>query len=137
MRKLYLLTLSIWLPWIVFSQTDTVSIQTKSFPITIVKEIAKDLIRYDSVKNELLHVNNLILETEKKIYLKDSLLFSYIEKEQKYKDIIKINNEKYQVLENNFVSNQNLLKKEKMKNTINQILIGLSIFGFTYSLIFK
>jgi hypothetical protein len=84
-----------------------------------------------------LHVNNLILETEKKIYLKDSLLFSYIEKEQKYKDIIKINNEKYQVLENNFVSNQNLLKKEKMKNTINQILIGLSIFGFTYSLIFK
>jgi hypothetical protein len=137
MRKLYLLTLSIWLPWIVFSQTDTVSIQTKSFPITIVKEIAKDLIRYDSVKNELLHVNNLILETEKKIYLKDSLLFSYIEKEQKYKDIIKINNEKYQVLESNFVSNQNLLKKEKMKNTINQILIGLSIFGFTYSIIFK
>jgi hypothetical protein len=137
MRKLYLLTLSIWLPWIVFSQTDTVSIQTKSFPITIVKEIAKDLIRYDSVKNELLHINKVILETEKKIYLKDSLLFSYIEKEQKYKDIIKINNEKYQVLENNFVSNQNLLKKEKMKNTINQILIGLSIFGFTYSLIFK
>jgi len=137
MRKLYLLTLSIWLPWIVFSQTDTVSIQTKSFPITIVKEIAKDLIRYDSVKNELLHINKVILETEKKIYLKDSLLFSYIEKEQKYKDIIKINNEKYQVLESNFVSNQNLLKKEKMKNTINQILVGLSIFGFTYSLIFK
>jgi hypothetical protein len=131
------LILSIWLPWIVFSQTDTVSIQTKSFPITIVKEIAKDLIRYDSVKNELVHINKLILETEKKIYLKDSLLFSYIEKEQKYKDIIKINNEKYQVLESNFVSNQNLLKKEKMKNTINQILIGLSIFGFTYSIIFK
>jgi hypothetical protein len=95
------------------------------------------LIRYDSVKNELVHINKLILETEKKIYLKDSLLFSYIEKEQKYKDIIKINNEKYQVLESNFVSNQNLLKKEKMKNTINQILIGLSIFGFTYSIIFK
>jgi len=95
------------------------------------------LIRYDSVKNELLYVNNLVLETEKKIYLKDSLLFSYIEKEQKYKDIIKINNEKYQVLESNFLNNQNLLKKEKMKNTINQILIGLSIFGFTYSIIFK
>lgn len=95
------------------------------------------MIRYDSVKNELLYVNNLILETEKKIYLKDSLLFSYIEKEQKYKDIIKINDEKYKVLESNFVSNQNLLKKEKTKNIINQILIGLSIFGFTYSIIFK
>ena len=95
------------------------------------------MIRYDSVKNELLYVNNLILETEKKIYLIDSLLFSYIEKEQKYKDIIKINDEKYKVLESNFVSNQNLLKKEKTKNIINQILIGLSIFGFTYSIIFK
>lgn len=122
---------------IVFSQTDTVSIQTKSFPITIVKEIAKDLIRYDSVKNELLYTNNLLIENEKKVSLKDSLLFSYIEKEQKYREIIKLNNEKYQVLESNFVSNQNLLKKEKMKNTINQILIGLSIFGFTYSIIFK
>ncbi len=122
---------------IVFSQTDTVSIQTKSFPITIVKEIAKDLIRYDSVKNELLYTNNLLIENEKKVSLKDSLLFSYIEKEQKYMEIIKLNNEKYQVLESNFVNNQNLLKKEKMKNTINQILIGLSIFGFTYSIIFK
>jgi hypothetical protein len=122
---------------IVFSQTDTVSIQTKSFPITIVKEIAKDLIRYDSVKNELLYTNNLLIENEKKVSLKDSLLFSYIEKEQKYREIIKLNNEKYQVLESNFVNNQNLLKKEKMKNTINQILIGLSIFGFTYSIIFK
>ena len=129
--------LLIWLPLIVFSQTDTVSIQTKSFPITIVKEIAKDLIRYDSVKNELLYTNNLLIENEKKVSLKDSLLFSYIEKEQKYREIIKLNNEKYQVLESNFVSNQNLLKKEKMKNTINQILIGLSIFGFTYSIIFK
>ena len=122
---------------IVFSQTDTVSIQTKSFPITIVKEIAKDLIRYDSVKNELLYTNNLLIENEKKVSLKDSLLFSYIEKEQKYREIIKLNNEKYQVLESNFVNNQNLLKKEKMKNTINQILIGLSIVGFTYSIIFK
>jgi len=137
MKKLYLLILLIWLPLIVFSQTDTVSIQTKSFPITIVKEIAKDLIRYDSVKNELLYTNNLLIENEKKVSLKDSLLFSYIEKEQKYREIIKLNNEKYQVLESNFVSNQNLLKKEKMKNTINQILIGLSIFGFTYSIIFK
>ena len=32
---------------------------------------------------------------------------------------------------------KNLLQKEKTKNVINQILIGLSIFGFTYSIIFK
>ena len=122
---------------IVFSQADTVSIQTKTFPIAIVREIAKDLVRYDSVKNELLIVNHLTIENEKKLFLKDSLLFSYIEKEQKYKEIIKIQNEKYGILNDSYINNNNLLKKEKVKNTINQILIGLSIFGFTYSIIFK
>ena len=137
MKKLYLLILLIWLPLIVFSQADTVSIQTKTFPIAIVREIAKDLVRYDSVKNELLIVNHLVIENDKKLFLKDSLLFSYIEKEQKYKEIIKIQNEKYGILNDNYINNNNLLKKEKVKNTINQILIGLSIFGFTYSIIFK
>jgi hypothetical protein len=137
MKKLYLLILSIWQPLIVFSQADTVSIQTKTFPIAIVREIAKDLVRYDSVKNELLIVNHLVIENDKKLFLKDSLLFSYIEKEQKYKEIIKIQNEKYGILNDNYINNNNLLKKEKVKNTINQILIGLSIFGFTYSIIFK
>jgi hypothetical protein len=137
MKKLYPLILSIWLPLIVFSQADTVSIQTKTFPIAIVREIAKDLVRYDSVKNELIIVNNLAIENNKKLFLKDSLLFSYIEKEEKYKEIIKIQNEKYNVLNESYMNNNNLLKKEKVKNTINQILIGLSIFGFTYSIIFK
>ena len=122
---------------IVFSQADTVSIQTKTFPIAIVREIAKDLVRYDSVKNELLIVNHLSIENEKKLFLKDSLLFSYIEKEQKYKEIIKIQNEKYDILNESYMINNNLLKKQKVKNTINQILVGLSIFGFTYSIIFK
>lgn len=122
---------------IVFSQADTVSIQTKTFPIAIVREIAKDLVRYDSVKNELVIVNNLAIENNKKLFLKDSLLFSYIEKEEKYKEIIKIQNEKYNILNDSYMNNANLLKKEKVKNTINQILIGLSIFGFTYSIIFK
>lgn len=122
---------------IVFSQADTVSIQTKTFPIAIVREIAKDLVRYDSVKNELLIVNNLAIENNKKLFLKDSLLFSYIEKEEKYKEIIKIQNEKYNILNDSYIINANLLKKEKVKNTINQILIGLSIFGFSYSIIFK
>lgn len=122
---------------IVFSQADTVSIQTKTFPIAIVREIAKDLVRYDSVKNELLIVNNLAIENNKKLFLKDSLLFSYIEKEDKYKEIIKIQNEKYNILNDSYLNNTKLLKKEKVKNTINQILIGLSIFGFSYSIIFK
>lgn len=122
---------------IVSSQVDTDSIQTKTFPISIVKEIAKDLIRYDSVRNELNTTNNLIIENSRKLALKDSLLFSYIEKEQKYKELIKVQNDKYEVLNNSYIDNKNLLQKEKTKNVINQILIGLSIFGFTYSIIFK
>ena len=137
MKKLLMLLILLKLNLTVFSQTDTVSIQTKTFPIAIVREIAKDLVRYDSVKNELLIVNNLTIENNKKLFLKDSLLFSYIEKEDKYKEIIKIQNEKYTILNDSYMNNANLLKKEKVKNTINQILIGLSIFGFTYSIIFK
>ena len=101
------------------------------------KEIAKDLIRYDSVRNELNTTNNLIIENSRKLALKDSLLFSYIEKEQKYKELIKVQNDKYEVLNYSYIDNKNLLQKEKTKNVINQILIGLSIFGFTYSIIFK
>ena len=122
---------------IVSSQVDIDSIQTKTFPISIVKEIAKDLIRYDSVRNELNTTNNLIIENSRKLALKDSLLFSYIEKEQKYKELIKVQNDKYEVLNYSYIDNKNLLQKEKTKNVINQILIGLSIFGFTYSIIFK
>ena len=137
MRKLYLLTLLTWLPLIVFSQTDTDSIQTKSFPISIVKDIVKDLIRCDSLRNELYTVNELLIENEKKKLINDTIIITFYEKELRYLDMIKNQNEKYLLLEKNINVLQANIKKDKFKNSINQFLIGIGIMGLTYSLIFK
>ena len=137
MRKLYLLTLLTWLPLIVFSQTDTDSIQTKSFPISIVKDIVKDLIRCDSLRNELYVVNELLIENEKKKLINDTIIITFYEKELRYLDMIKNQNEKYLLLEKNINVLEANIKKDKFKNSINQFLIGIGIMGLTYSLIFK
>jgi hypothetical protein len=137
MRKLYLLTLLTWLPLIVFSQTDTDSIQTKSFPISIVKDIVRDLIRCDSLRNELYVVNELLIENEKKKLINDTIIITFYEKELRYLDMIKNQNEKYLLLEKNINVLEANIKKDKFKNSINQFLIGIGIMGLTYSLIFK
>ncbi len=122
---------------IVFSQTDTDSIQTKSFPISIVKDIVKDLIRCDSLRNELYVVNELLIENEKKKLINDTIIISFYEKELRYLDMIKNQNEKYLLLEKNINVLEANIKKDKFKNSINQFLIGIGIMGLTYSLIFK
>jgi hypothetical protein len=122
---------------IVFSQTDTDSIQTKSFPISIVKDIVRDLIRCDSLRNELYVVNELLIENEKKKLINDTIIITFYEKELRYLDMIKNQNEKYLLLEKNINVLETNIKKDKFKNSINQFLIGIGIMGLTYSLIFK
>jgi len=122
---------------IVFSQTDTDSIQTKSFPISIVKDIVRDLIRCDSLRNELYVVNELLIENEKKKLINDTIIITFYEKELRYLDMIKNQNEKYLLLEKNINVLENNIKKDNFKNKINQFLIGIGIMGLTYSLIFK
>jgi hypothetical protein len=137
MRKLYLLILLTWLPLIVFSQKDIDSIQTKSFSISIVKDIVKDLIRCDSLRSELYAVNELLIENEKKKLINDTIIITFYEKELRYLDMIKNQNEKYLLLEKNINVLEKNIKKDKFKNNINQFLIGIGIMGLTYSLIFK
>jgi len=122
---------------IVFSQTDTDSIQTKSFPISIVKDIVRDLIRCDSLRNELYVVNELLIENEKKKLINDTIIITFYEKELRYLDMIKNQNEKYLLLEKNINVLETNIKKDKFKNSVNQFLIGIGIMGLTYSLIFK
>lgn len=137
MRKLYLLILLTWLPLTAFSQKDIDSIQTKSFSIGIVKDIVKDLIRCDSLRSELYAVNELLIENEKKKLINDTIIITFYEKELRYLDMIKNQNEKYSLLEKNINVLEKNIKKDKFKNNINQFLIGIGIMGLTYSLIFK
>ena len=125
-------------PLILFSQKDIDSIPTnKIISLTIAREIVKDLTRCDSVKVELDIANDLILKSSEKSILKDSIISVYKEKEIRYLDFIKNQDKKYELLETSKKYLEDSLKRDRTKNNINQIFIGLSILGLTYSIIFK
>ena len=126
------------MPLILFSQKDIDSIPTnKNISLTIAREIVKDLTRCDSVKVELDMANDLILKSTEKSILKDSIISIYKEKEIRYLDFIKNQDKKYELLETSKKYLEDSLKRDRTKNNINQIFIGLSILGLTYSIIFK
>jgi hypothetical protein len=126
------------MPLILFSQKDIDSIPTnKIISLTIAREIVKDLTRCDSVKVELDIANDLILKSTEKSILKDSIISVYKEKEIRYLDFIKNQDKKYELLETSKKYLEDSLKRDRTKNNINQIFIGLSILGLTYSIIFK
>jgi murein L,D-transpeptidase YafK len=126
------------MPLILFSQKDIDSIPTnKIVSLTIAREIVKDLTRCDSVKVELDMANDLILKSSEKSILKDSIISIYKEKEIRYLDFIKNQDKKYELLETSKKYLEDSLKRDRTKNNINQIFIGLSILGLTYSIIFK
>ena len=105
--------------------------------LTIAREIVKDLTRFDSVQVELDIANDLILKSNEKSILKDSIISIYKEKEIRYLDFIKNQDKKYELLESSKKYLEDSVKRERTKNNINQIFIGLSILGLTYSIIFK
>lgn len=126
------------MPLILFSQKDIDSIPTnKIVSLTIAREIVKDLTRFDSVQVELDIANDLILKSNEKSILKDSIISIYKEKEIRYLDFIKNQDKKYELLESSKKYLEDSVKRERTKNNINQIFIGLSILGLTYSIIFK
>ena len=126
------------MPLILFSQKDIDSIPTnKIVSLTIAREIVKDLTRCDSVKVELDIANDLIIKSNEKSILKDSIISIYKEKEIRYLDFIKNQDKKYELLETSKKYLEDSLKRDRTKNNINQIFIGLSILGLTYSIIFK
>ena len=116
----------------VFSQPgNPTNSEVKCFPISIVKLITKDLIIGDSAKNLLKITERQLLETENKIILKDSVINSYINKENNYKLIINGERTKFETLEDFNKNLQLSLNKSKFKTkltstiTIIGILTGL------------
>lgn len=120
-----------------FSQTDTSKVPTKTFPISVVKLIVKDLMSGDSAKAQLKLVEQQLAETENKVVMKDSVITLLRTKEDNYKTIITAQNEKYKVLENHVDKVEWKLKKAKVKNAVTSILSGTLIAALTFLLIVK
>jgi hypothetical protein len=111
-----------------FSQTDTNNKEkVKCFPIHVAKQIAKDLLRGDSVMAELKLTNEQLTKTEEKVVLKDSVISTMVIKEKNYISIIGAQDSKFTVMENYSKKLEFQLKKEKVKNKFTSILSGVAI----------
>jgi hypothetical protein len=111
----------------VFSQTDTTS-NVKCFPIPVVKQIMKDVISGDSAKAMLKITEAQLIETEKKVILKDGIITSYQQKEQNYITIIDSEKQKFSIMETYSKKLEFELKKEKVKNKFKSI-VGTAVIG--------
>lgn len=107
----------------VFSQTGTAdSIPTKTFPVSVVKLIIKDLISGDSAKAQLKLTEEQLKHTEKLVYLKDSIIIKQEEKFVIYDQILLQKDNKIKVMDNKISEVNKELKKEKFKNKLTKIL---------------
>jgi len=106
-----------------FSQTVT-DTTTKCFPIPMVKLIMKDLISGDEAKEQLRLTELQLKETEKKVDLKDSIIFKMEEKEKTYMQLIFDERSKYGILEDHTKKVENNLKIEKLKGRFSRSILG-------------
>ena len=120
-----------------FSQTDTSKEPVKSFPISTVKKIIKDLKSGDEAKAQLKLSDSLLVVTEGKVVLKDSIINTMKIKEVNYVNTIGAQNEKYNVLEGYTKKVELNLKKEKVKGKFKSILGTGAIAVLTFFLITK
>ena len=122
---------------IAFSQTGTNSKPVKCFPIPIVKQITKDLLSGDSAKAQLKLTEQQLVETEKIVEKKDSIISTMKLNEENYNTIITAQNEKYLILETHTKQLEWDLKKLKVKNKFTSILSGSAILILSTLLIIK
>ena len=106
---------------IAFSQTDTSKVE-KCFPMPVVKQIMKDLVSGDEAKAQLKLTEQQLLETEKKVSLKDSVITTLRAKEVNYNTIIDSEKQKFEIMDRYSKKLELDLKKEKVKNKFKSIL---------------
>jgi hypothetical protein len=121
MKKLVMLISLLLVKSIAFSQTDTSKVE-KCFPIPVVKQIMKDLVSGDEAKAQLKLTEQQLLETEKKVSLKDSLITTLRAKEVNYNTIIDSEKQKFEIMDRYSKKLELDLKKEKVKNKFKSIL---------------
>ena len=97
----------------------------------------KDLISGDSAKATLKLTEAQLIETEKKVLLKDSVITTLRAKESNYQTIIDSEKQKFEIIEKYSKKLEFDLKKEKVKNKFKSILGTGVIAVLTFFLITK
>lgn len=103
------------------SQTDTIT-NTKCFPIPVVRQIMKDIVSGDAAKEQLKLTEVQLSETEKKVVLKDSVIYTLRLKEANYITMVDAEKQKFQIMESYSKKLEWDLKKEKVKGKFRSIL---------------
>jgi hypothetical protein len=115
-----------------FSQTDT----TKTIlPNKVLRTIAKDLIKYDGCKEELILTKNKIEKLQERENQKDSIISLYKDKDENNKYIIhqlKLQTNQYDKLSNDL---NNELKNQKTKTFLWKLGTFVGIITTSYLLI--
>ena len=119
-----------------FSQTGTNN-QVKCFPAPVVKQIMKDLLIGDEAKAQLKLSDSLLVLTEQKVQIQDSIIGNMKLKEDNYLKEINIQNQKYLISENYSKQLEKDLKKLKVKNKFTSILSSSAILILGTFLIIK
>ena len=101
------------------------------------KNIIKDLISGDECKEELRLTEQQLKETEKKVELKDSVIYKMEEKEKNYLTLLIDERTKYGVLEDHTKKLETNLKIRKLEAKFTRALSGGAILVLTTLLILK
>ena len=115
------------------SQVDTSKL-VKCLPVATVRQIIKDLLSGDSAKLQLQLTESQLIETEKKLHLKDSIINSMKDKEKNYLTIQEYNKEQLILLNNYSTKVENDLKKEGRKNTVRSVIQSTLLLSLTFLL---
>jgi hypothetical protein len=114
-----------------FSQKDTDSIPSKSFPVPVVKMIIKDILSGDSAKAQLKITNQQLEETKKIVSIKDSVINKLELKNSNSELIINSERDKYKIIDDQLKKTEKELSKEKIKTKIFKSLttVGTLVIG--------
>lgn len=106
-------------------------------PYPIVKKIVLDLNRLDSITNISKLTDIELVETIKKVELKDKIITIFEQKENNYILQIEKENEKFKIVNDQNNDLRKDIKKLKVKNTVIEIIGGSIITILSGVLIFK
>jgi hypothetical protein len=120
-----------------FSQKPVNDTNQICMPYTVAKKIALDLNKLDSITKVLKFTEIELVETRKKVELKDSIIVTFEQKETNYKLQIEKENEKFKIVDDQNKELRKDIKKLKVKNTVFEIVGGSIITILSGVLIFK